>query len=325
MMWLGEKPVSIVTAWNTLCEALWERMEFYQIELEYLYSFGKLPEVPCEQKRNVASSNIGGQIPEMRKTIQAMLDSSFDPAWFGEWVEIGDRLDDQKDNIDNPVYDIEGFDRYAFFREPQTIPSYKHTTSEFIKAAARLINEKIVYPRPVWRRSGDHDYSFWVDCDLYIHDFTNNSSKYGRWSVDGDLILPDGYYLNKSDLAVRHKYWSFDFAAKSYNHRWHYTPGRSPIEAQHQLPLLKGRGGKIRYQVSATNIFEEYQEVEMDFDSGLAVENIDFSKASSEIEKLLNRNDEIIGQAVIQGHWYGEKYILLNKENFPKPNYKYME
>lgn len=325
MMWLGEKPVSIVTAWNILCEALWERMEFYGINKEK-WRFGQVRQVPCKVKNNM--NGIESMIPSMRQAIFHMLGNSFDPDNLGKWVDMPYE-DSAQNDIDDPVYSSADIDRHAFFGKPGTVPSHRHTASEFIKAAAKLVNDKIRYPLPM-RDLGNipNLKGFYVDCDMHVYMYTDDSTKYGRFSEVGNIDMADNALL-RTDLA---DHWKDKYRGKCYNHRWFYKPS-SAIPGKAGCPLLRGVG-KVRSTVSASCyrdgvnhvIFSENQEFDMDFAAGCATKEIDFSPASDMIEHVLDNNNwENKITAHITGNWGTDIMMLLNKENFPETNYKYME
>ena len=343
MMWLGEKPIPYVKAWNVLCDAVWERLDFYGLNRDN-YHFDKLPPVPCKYKKYDAVSY---RHHEMRTAIVALIRHSFDPAQFGEWVLMPNFLERRNGynyrEVEDPTssfYIAAEIDGRAFLNEPLSVPSRRHTASEFIKAAAKLVNDKIVYPGPGQGRRIDS--GFTVNCDMeYIQYHGDGTVTHlaKNWGDNGGKDIVHGY--GKTELVRCNKEYVHELVGyieavryRSFNHRWTYFSGKHDSQTC-IFPELTGIG-KLRYPVSAsvyksnggtTDVLpNEIREVDIDFNTGCAVEIIDFSKISNEIKDMWDNGYKTWENGSVSADLGEiEAQILLNKENFPEINYKYME
>lgn len=322
MNWLGNKPVSVVTAWNALCEAVWERIDFYQFSDNRITNVELLPPVPSLRS---GQRTIRDMIPAMQNIISLMLGCSFDPAGLGKWTPA--ISSPSKPNQNNPLFFADGFDPYAFFMKPEHLPSYRHGISDFISAAARIVNDKIRYPLPTAGSDSSAKTGFMVDCELYLKNYASGTEVRSSWLGNGG-IHAENYagIITNLYLAAWQKN---TYRGRSYDHRWYYFPtecryGTTP----YTQPVLSGTG-KLRSQVSAiwrsSEIFSNTQEFTIDFATNRALNKIDFSPAADMVNKVLNEEIEDANSAFVTASWIRQCEILLNEENFPKLNYKYIE
>ena len=322
MNWLGNKPVSVVTAWNTLCEAVWERMEFYQFSGTRINNVELLPPIPSQRS---TQRTIRAMIPAMQNIISRLLGCSFDPAKLGKWSAA--IVAPSKPNQDDPLFFADGFDPYAFFLKPEYLPSYRHGISDFISAAARIVNDKIRYPLPTAGSDSSAKTGFMVECDLYLKNYTSNTEIHSSWLGNGGIHAEnDAGIITNLFLAA----WFQDkYCGRSYHHRWYYFPTECRYErTPYVQPVLSGTG-KLRSQVSASwhggEIFSNTQEFTIDFAQNRALNEIDFSPAADNVRKVLNGEITDSNNAFVTASWIKQCEIFLDEGNFPKLNYKYME
>lgn len=313
-------PCSIVTAWNNLYEAAVERVDFYGINRGT--KFLPWPEVPC---RKIGESDI----TYMRNVIRNLLRCSFDHGKFDQWLN----YEDAGYNVnDKALFDRFGADYYAFMRQASQVPMRRQTLSDFIRAAARMVNNAVRYPLPSWvgpwGKSG-----FCIQCNMQIQAYDkdsgdyNGKSYYGTWLEDGQLRL-DKMQTAGNNISYGYKKVG---RGRSWDHHLVYLPGSVSDDYEsvgHLNPALRGMGRfRIDFGVSSWRAGSAecgVQEFNIDFATGRADGNLEYSAASEIIEKVWNMDFPILD--IDHADIVTNKYqAFLKEENFPELPYKYVE
>ena len=307
MSWFNNAPSSIVTAWNNLCEALWERLEFYGINAAAYPGIVRLPPVPCRRKMDINT---------MRNAVRDLVLRSFDFRRSGTFSE----YEAAKFRMDETLFDDFGVDMNAFYGSAETIPCYRHTQSEFIFNASKLLHEVVRYPLPVWDSPGGKSGFVW-QCELRGEDNDGNSY-YGNWLDDGILSI-GMMQINVNMLVIRRKKYG---RAKSYNHHWVYLPSSLKSDRPAwRMPQLRGSAPiRTKFTVAASNQAETIdcgtQEFTIDFSTNRAAGNIDFSAAENFISPIWDGSVRSDAYAVIEHTPVG---LCLKEENFPESPFIY--
>ena len=311
MKWISETPCSIVSAWNNLCEALWERQSFYGIYgLDYSEA-ALLPEIPCTRKMGIDT---------MRYAIRDLLNNSFDFRKFGVWT--GNEA--AKFVLNEQFFADFGTDIHSFWGTGADIPGRRHTQSDFIRSAACLLNNAVRYPLPFWSEPASRK-GFALQCDFYGEPADGGTIS-GNWLDDGGLRYGD-MLINLRTLAIWHKKSG---RGRSYGHHWVYLPGsKDSGRPGRVMPPLRGIG-KIRADFTVSSTAESEivdcgtQEFDIDFSLNRATGMVDFSQAENFISGVWNTKSNWRNQLTAAAAWQKVE-VLLKEENFPELPYKYLE
>ncbi|MBE6355795.1 MAG: hypothetical protein E7058_01625 [Lentisphaerae bacterium] len=331
MKWLGERPRSIVEAWNILCEALNERMEFYGYS-GGSYRYSPIPAVPCRR----AGRKIRDMIPEIRAMICRMVGISYDWTASGSWVS--DPCFSVPEDPEDPLFAGSGVDGLAFFSTPETLPACRHVSSEFIKAAAGVLDFAVRYPVPMLCEKPPNVAGFGVSALLAAESFENGSVLRGTSLDDGVLVLPDDMrpLVNVSwNILAR---WDKDVGReRAYNHRLVYHGAGREIgnnRVSYRLPYLYGKCGiRVDAHVKCRTVLPgeaekvidlDRQEFTIDFSTGLGDDKLDFSRASPEISDAWNcrEDDPAVRRSVLL--YIDQMEVKIGTDNFAPLKYKFI-
>lgn len=328
MKWLGDLPVPVPSAWNVLCDATAERMAFYGLpEMAEL----KLPEVPFKPTNQQRISTL---ISKMRGTLRLLVECSFEEEYFGKWSSL--KTPEQLSTPDDPRFERWGIDGYAFFMTPEYLPSRCYRTTDFIHAAAKLINDVIRYPMPLFINNTVRENGFFINADLLAEDFESGETFSGtvaeNWQLRNETIMQFGNHLANW---YKNDYYSGAWRGKSSGHRWIYRPGVHDLPGtgfNFISPELRGRG-KIRSKIKMTDGHDnreekfsgDLQEFTMDFSSGTADRQITFPEEVVQAARdTWNGSDSQYSRRTVS-YQLEQREVMLYKENFPDLPYTYME
>lgn len=336
MKWLTERPRPLEAVWNILCDALEERMDAYGFQ----YDRAAMPRVPNRPFQQLP-------VAAMRNLIISMVRCSFNPQKLGTWCDITDTEMHMYSSLffDGDFYENFGIDGYAFFRHaPPVVPSYHHTISQFVLAAGQIIDRAILYPRPVFYDS--ERFGFVFDGDLQLETFSPAATIYGKYSSDGPLRAEGEYkgdhgwvYSSPLTLASCSEFGR----SRARNLHWSYNRAGElmPITSDHEsyiCPVLLGKAGikSVDDTISAPDFSDPDKEsletgsgtleFEIDFETGVSG-NYDLSARQSDIDGVWNSNDDLEARrsrSFYANFCFKERFVKLNKENFPEINYKYL-
>ena len=130
--------------WNILCDAIYERKEFFGLEDAALQGIEKVSTVRPLKK----------ELPTDRMfyAIRNLADISVHPDDFGKFEKNGFTGIDAPDG---EFYTRLGVDGYAYFsmigygsKKPVNLPAWKYTVSQWMYVAAKILNDTILYPKP---------------------------------------------------------------------------------------------------------------------------------------------------------------------------------
>ena len=321
MQWLGEKPVSIVRAWNRFYEALAERTAFYGMEFrtDKIYP---LPETPC-------IAVIGSMIFPVQQVIRRLIQSSFDWHNFGKWVPLEGLGYYTKP--DEPFFQDWGFDGYALWSRPHQVPQLAHTMSEFIRTASAVLNDAVRYPLPFFDDSIQKGLG--INSYLYARSESADVTVSGEYAEIGHADLPDSgsFFLAAAPYILAQRTAAGVCRSTAAGHHWMYRGvGELPRGYYHQLPELCGIGN-VRASFKATHMITGYKvldeidfgvmESEIDFTAGRSWTNIDFSRADEAVQQVL----EYRGTFARCYFSAADKEVMLTEKNFKPLPYKYLE
>ena len=136
MNWIAENFTSTAKAWNTLCDAVEERAEVYQIDLESSgITIPRHKEAPVKWDFDFI---------RMREAIFRIFQVSYLPLWFNTWQTADTDYRGAWDDfvLNSDVFNKLGIDSHAFFRVSPGAVTPRHTVSQFIFNAAKFINDE---------------------------------------------------------------------------------------------------------------------------------------------------------------------------------------
>ena len=331
MKWLDERPRPIHEAWNILCDAVEERIEAFKIVWGSDYLLPRVPEPPFYKTKFDVSG--------LRGKIITLIKYSFFPPWFGNWCDLSvDNLG--IDRPDGEFYRQLGINSYAFFCTAGSDgPNFKYSLNNFIHAAAEIVNNAIIYPLP-GRENSDRA-GFLLDADLELETFEPAYSWKGRYSSNGQKVV---YLDDATIMAYPYQlvfYLQKNGRSRASNLRWKYCKAgelmKNPSPFPYYNPVLLGKGklrmGSTHFTCTDPEAEDRYQkkvldseEFVIDFPTGLADKEIDVSGVQKWISRYWNFPVEedlpdiiyrvILEKAAVQ--------IMLQRENFPAVNYKYL-
>lgn len=333
MKWLDERPRPLHEAWNILCDAIAERIDAFQIEWEDDYQLPRLPSAPFEKRV------FSDYVSMLRSRIITLIQYSFFPPWFGRWSDLQiDKLG--IDRPDGEFYRELGIDGYAFFmRSGSDAPQYKYSLNNFIHAAAEVINKAVVYPLP--GKENRERAGFLLDADLEVEVFDPVYHWSGKFSDSGQKTV----YLD--DIALMtYPYQPVFYLQKrgrtrARNLRWKYCKAGGTVKSvspfYYRNPVLSGTCKLLmeRTDFSYTDpessagytiVALPAKEFVIDFETGEAREKVDLSGVQKKISEYWNLTDSTslyntIYRVILERA--GVK-IMLERENFPAINYKYL-
>lgn len=328
MKWLGERPRSLVEAWNILCEAVNERMEFYGIE-KINRQFFPLPQLPCTR----SGREIRNMLAFMREVICELVKYSWDWRQSGLWSENPAGFG-RPSAPDHPLFEACKADGFAFFRTPEKVPSYRHSSSDFIRAAAGVLDFAVRYPAP---KIGDTApaFGFGFSARLEAESFIDGKHYSGYSQENGALQLPSNMSsLGVVSLSTICRWIKGVGRARAYNYRCVYC-GAGTMGRDYRMPLLFGSGQmrtKMFVQYRSGLAGESEKRIELDpqeftlrFDTGESEKTLDLSRIAPEISSIWNRDDSVpatSGSAVLN---FDSPAVKITAENFERLTYKYME
>ena len=331
MKWVGENFCSTVKAWNTLCDAIEERINVYGVETTM-----KIP------RHETTLSKRKFDFDAMRTLIRLLLQISYLPSYFDTWVDFDYSNEAAYDKfaIDSELLKGIGVDTYALYRvAPENVPCMRHTVSQFIFNAAKIVNDLCIYPAPI---------RFMIEADLYLETFDPPYSESGKASIDGYLIRAvegKASIVSTAETLVSFQSDIYELKktgrSRSTNHRWIYLPQTRSFNRDgwnYMIPALTGTGGLrsldayVSYTDPELGKHEELKKkIDMDFTidfaENKATEEIDFSPVKSIVDRYWNLADDEIEKSVYRADMRGvHTEIYLSESNFPdlKSQYQYI-
>ena len=337
MMWISENICSTVRAWNTLCDAIEERMDVYGVNKENKEGIPRVSVVAPKEW-----SSLRFPFSDMIHYLSCLLQISYPPLYFNKWVDFDYSGEAARDKIavDSELLREAGIDAYALHRvPPDGVPFPKHSVTQFIYNAAKIVNDLCIYPAPI---------RFMIEADLYLEAFDPPYSEKGKASVDGHLSYqPEGpvasLFASPARL-VSFQSNMYDLKkvgrTRSTNHQYIYLPQTRSVNRDgwnYTIPTLKGTGGlrSLDAYVSYTDPeLGKHDEIKkkididftIDFNENKATEKIDFSAVQSIVDRYWNLTDDEIEKSIYRADLSGfNTEIYLSADNFfdPKTVYKY--
>ena len=329
--------IPVTRAWNMLCEAVAERQEFFGSHgKRYLYY--RIPETMPVARRTY---EIRSMIPSMREAIGDLVRNAFNVHHFGQWAVLTSMT-----GVNPLRYPDEQFwqeyqiDPYPYLFLPETLPSLRHSVSQFISTAAGIVNDAVLYPRPAF----DTAYpltGFGVDADLALQwgsDYQYRSS--GTYAENG--------YLSSTEISSLGNigYWTLAVwehavgRGRADNLRWIWRGGGQRAGSNgnyYYQPQLSGScrlrsRSEVVYTRGYTDDSPEKidlgtEEFTMDFATGQADRCWELAKISNYRSEIWNSENEEEKEYMRKSLDMTIKSteVLLTKENFPALNYKYLE
>lgn len=331
MKWLDERPRPIHETWNILCDAIEERIGAFRIDWDEEYLPPRLPAVPFSKTKFDVSG--------LRGKIITLIKYSFFPPWFGKWSDL--RIDNLGiDRPDGEFYRELGIDGNAFFmRAGENVPSRKYSLNNFIHAAAKVVNDALLYPLP-GKENSDRA-GFLLDADLELHTFDPDYHWKGQYSTNGQRVVYIGDHTVTTYPYLLVYYLKDAGRTRAWNLCWKYANAGKLIKSaspfSYYSPALQGSGklrmGKSSFSITDPDTEERYwqetvpaQEFSIDFETGHANRKVDISAVQKRISDYWNLNVDdtrynniyrvILERSTVQ--------IMLQRENFPAINYKYL-
>ena len=232
----------------------------------------------------------------MRNVIVRLLHISFPPHNFGRWytcTPLPELMGGAGfDTLGKELSDKYGIDPYAFYlRAPEVPPASKHTVSQFIFNAAKIVNDVCIYPMPPFSFS-PKDSVFMMDADLELESFSPVDHITGRQSTSGNLSYETDYgtvYCNNKILV---EYYHSAGRSRATNQHWIYhDPGGSADSGyigRYSTPVLKGTCGlrcpdahvlysDITHSVQGYVRHDIDMDFIIDFETGAATKKVDYS------------------------------------------------
>ena len=327
MNWLTERPRSIVEMWNILCEAVWERLDFFGISRENL-SFDRISGVPC--RKNILNQ----YIPGMTGAVRELIFASFDPRKIGQWCDLSEWPWTGSNDFQHPhgaFWEIAGADGYAFYRTAPYLPFPRHTMSQWMMAAAKVLNDVVRYPRPSFNLRGD----ILLDGELEAEDFYNHRTYHASLAEAISIPISNRNGSLSVDGLSLAQWRSSVGRGRLLNMRWRYMGPVtvSGYNRSYLTPQLRGVF-RVRSHVSMTH-YENWTEkntynagvqtFDVDAVSGTASGYIDVSAASTAVDSTYNSGSQSgYSQADVEIGHSGQE-ILLAGENFQPLPYTYVE
>lgn len=309
-------PFSIVKAWNILCEAVRERVIFYNNVADF--NVPVIDDVP-------AARRISSMIPTIRNRIISLVEYSLDWRNFGKWDALAGFGSISKP--ESEFYKSWQIDGYAFLGKAPYLPYRRHSLSAFIHAASEIVRQAVRYPAMQFSSSPSGK-GFIFDATASA-EFLETGEKFsGTWLDEGNIDTGSGVFII-SDLTL---YQRGIFRGQWHNIHWFYRPGKANRGGYH-LPQLRGNG-YIRSHVTAKKFRQPNRGVEeadlgiqtfrMDFDSGSADGYFDVSAVSNWCSEIYNETDASVVQGWVTVNLDLDKQLLLTAENFPVLPYKFL-
>lgn len=219
--------------WNILCDALYERQEYYKLTGRSLRMPEKVSTFPC--RKTVL------QFDTMRRAIVEMVWASCNPLYFGKFAPLGSFHKDLAGQLpDDDLFRDFGIDGHPLFLNESgywhgvygmSVPRWKYHAASFLESAAKIVNDVIRYPEPVFRLRAELEGE---DAD---------GKKYsGRWPEDGHLtVVKNKFTVTSSDLGA----WERRTAkGRATGHRYFYPGAGEQRETgnsvYYNLPELQG-------------------------------------------------------------------------------------
>ena len=325
--------IPVTAAWNILCEAVAERQSFFGSHGRS-YSYHRVPALPASR---YGDGDIRSMIPSMREAVRDLTASAFDCHKFGQWSNLSSMTGvNALFYPDEPFFREYQVDPYAFLFQPSEVPSYRHAVSEFIAAAAKILNDAVRYPRPrfdtAWPLAG-----FGLDAELELQwgsDYQHRIA--GSYAEVGNLSSSEAPSLANINWQTPAIWQNGVGRGRADNFRWIWRGGGTDggIYIQPQLTgscrlRSQARVQYIRgYTDNAPQIIElDMEEFTIDFNSNQADRRWDMTKIGSIQSEIWNSGDE-------EKKEFEKKSlrleitsaeVLLTEANFPKLTYKYLE
>lgn len=332
MNWIAENFTSTAKAWNTLCDAVEERAEVYQIDLESSgITIPRHKEAPVKWDFDFI---------RMRKVIFRIFQVSYLPLWFNTWQKADTDYRGAWDDfvLNSEVFNKLGIDSHAFFRVSPGAVTPRHTVSQFIFNAAKIINDACIYPAPGYSNTPEYS-GFMLDADLYIEGFDPVYHASGKQSTTGALSynssLP-GYDLVSCTSHFLAEHNHPHGRSRARNQCWIYhNPGGivngGSAALDYASPVLEGscRLRSIDAQVGHTDFDDPGKWVvkkisfdhTVNFEDNRATSNIDLSGFQDIVDKIWNIEVEDYVYRIKLENFNPE--IFLTEDNFPDYPGKY--
>lgn len=317
-------PVSIISAWNTLYEALKERADYYGMTLNE-NRIHPLPEAPCK------TSGLWAMTEPVAQRIFSMIKSSVNRHNFNQWMPLAS-FGQPQDGRD-PFFPKWGLDGYALEMIPEILPQRKHTATDFIRAAAKILNDAVRYPLPVF--DDTVKLGLGINAELYARSAEENLTVRQDYAESGKIDLgntvgrPYFQPITPSTLAQRTS--KDDCTGRASGHHWVYRGAGKTFSRNyaHKLPVLRGIG-KVRSKMSVRHVVSG--QIRREIDLGIREEVMDFSAGRSAGNIDLSAAEEMIDETLdYTGSWsdvtltVSEKEVMINETNFQPLPYKYLE
>ena len=327
--------IPVTRAWNMLCGAVAERREFFGHNKSYFY--GRIPETMPVARRTY---EIRSMIPSMREAIGDLVRNAFNVHHFGQWSALTSMT-----GVNPLRYPDEQFwqeyqiDPYSYLFLPETLPSLRHSVSEFISTAARIVNDAVLYPRPVF----DTAYpltGFGVDADLALQwGYDYQWQLHGTYEENGYLSSTEipsmsnvGYWtpavwaraVGRGRADNLRWIWRGDGQRAGSNGNYYYQPqlsGSCRLRSRSEVVYIRGSTDNSPEKIDLGT-----EEFTMDFTTDQADRSWDLSKISNYRSEIWNSKyyDNEYNRKTLELTIKSAE-VLLTKENFPELNYKYLE
>lgn len=326
MNWLAERPRPIAEAWNILCDAVWERLDFYGIR-DLGAEFHRLPTVPCLKAPSLT------MIDRMRAAIRELVQASFDMRLIGGWSTPGEWLDSGHEHFDDPrgsFWETFGADGHAFWGRAPSLPYRRHTFSRWVAAAAKVLNDAVRYPRCGF------DMDFCEDGTLECDDFVTGNHTSARMS-DGAILTVHNRFgtviVNGSVIAVWERYCG---RGRCLDHHWRYG-GRTAVHGFSADYLTMPLTGEVsvRSAITLEHSEDRYpvarfavgtRQFTLGTTAGAVSENFDLSAVSSAAAEIYRSDSESspYSRAEITIS-HADRQLLITEANLQPLPYTYVE
>ncbi|MBE6376684.1 MAG: hypothetical protein E7050_09490 [Lentisphaerae bacterium] len=329
MKWISEMPCSIVSAWNIFFEAFKERSDFYGMTFAE-NEIHPLPEIPCARA-------IGGMLSNARSLMIRLIQSSLNWKKFNTFMPLDGFGYHTRAKEENEVFAEWGIDQFAYFRarSSQYPPQLRHSVSDSIRAAAKVLNDMVRYPLPLFDSTckAGLGLNSTLSARSRSKKIELQSDDYGN---SGNLDLPNNiggsYFQPVTPMDLAQRTSKDDCTGRSSFHHWVYRGSGKKLSRtyKHKLPVLQGVGKvrakyDIRYEVYPYTILSEISlgtvETVIDFSTGRSPDNFDLSAADDVVKKALDHTGTYARVTLD----ISEKEVLLNEKNFQPLPYKYLE
>lgn len=324
MKWLAERPRPVPAAWNILCDAVNERLEYFGMSDQYF--FDHIAPVPAVRTAL--------PVDKMQQALKSMADNTFAPQMFGQWYDTGRLI-----SLSDPAADVFsrwGIDGSAFLMSnPAAGPHWKHSISDFIRAAGKLLDKVLLYPLPRFNQlaySNAPAQGVVIESFIHVEGFVSGSSASGTFRGNYGLLLDEDSGVTVNSL-IPVKLISHLGRGRSDGQRWVYDGAGEYIRtrrySRYRLPILRGKAEirsdntlTISRDGETTVINQGMENFVMDFDSGKAEKEFDLSVIAETVADIWENRGNYYRASV--DLTTGTPEILLKKDNFPELPYKYV-